>query len=476
MKAYMNEAIKNTSHYLQQFAKIESSSLQQQPTWLKEIRKSAIEKFSKQGFPHCQQEDWKYTNISAIEKRHFVATVNDTAINVDEILNCHRIPGSLTLVFINGHFSKSHSHIAPIESDILITSLMDALNRFPEKIQQFFNADSSTEMNSDQSNGFTALNTALMQDGAFIYFPDNAIFEKPIQLLHIAIPDFENAALESKSTLISPLHLIYAGKNTGFTLIENHVSTDQPLSPTPTATTLASENTTYLSNTMTKIILDENSQLEYIKSQQEDLNSYHIGTLSIHQKKNSRCIAHAISLGARLHRQTIYIDLAAEGAACTLNGFYFGQGKQHVDYHTTIDHLKPHTSSKECFKGILDDKSRGVFSGKVIVRKDAQKIDSQQSNHTLLLSDDAEIDTKPQLEIDADDVKCSHGATVGQLDESALFFLRSRGLSEDSARSLLIYAFANTVLKGITIKPIHNYLLQLFLHRLSTDLATRELL
>jgi Fe-S cluster assembly protein SufD len=471
----MNEVTTATSHYIKQFAEQDKSSLQQEPAWLQNIRKSAMNDFSKRGFPHSRDEDWKYTNISAIEKRPFFPVITNEKLDLDETIKHHTLPGTLLLVSINGHISKKHSFIADTHKPTIAISIVDAIKLYPEKVEPFFNIENSLRLaTAHSSNSFSDLNTALMQDGTFIYIPDNYSLELPIQLLHIATPAHETSKGVTESTLISPINLIYVGKNSRLTLIENFISTDSHHSKKCDQALF--ETTPYLTNTITKIRLDESAHIEHLKCQQENISSYHIGTLSIHQMLNSQCVSHAVSIGARLYRQAIDVYLDAEGATCHLNGFYFEQGKQHVDYHTTIDHLQPHTTSKECFKGILDDKSRGVFNGKIIVRKNAQKINSEQTNHTMLLSDDAEIDTKPQLEIEADDVKCMHGATVGQLDESALFFLRSRGLSEESARSLLIHAFANTFLNQISFAATRDYIQQLLLDRLPAGDAVRELL
>ena len=256
-----------------------------------------------------------------------------------------------------------------------------------------------------------------------------------------------------------PRNLVVMAEQSEATLIESYVGLD---------------DADYFTNAVTEISLADNAILKHYKVQQESLNAYHIGSLNAWQGKNSQLESHSVSLGGALVRNDIHSQLDAEGANIVMNGLYMTSGRQHVDNHTRVDHLKPHTYSTENYRGVLNDRSRAVFNGKVVVHKQAQKIDAHQNNANLLLSDDAEIDTKPELEIYADDVKCSHGATVGQLDENMLFYLRSRAIDEETARSLLTYAFADEVISKIEFMPIRNRLEYLVVGQLPDAALIRE--
>jgi Fe-S cluster assembly protein SufD len=277
-----------------------------------------------------------------------------------------------------------------------------------------------------------ALNAAFMSDGAYIYLPDDAVIEDPVHLLFITTNQDEPLA-------VYPRVFVEAGANTRLTVVESYGSRGE------------SQN---LTNTLTEIVAQAQARIEHYKIQRESVSNYHLGKVCIEQGRGAQIISYSIALGAALARNDIAVRLGVEGAAVTLNGLYMVRGRQHVDHHTRIDHLSPHTSSEEFYRGVLDGYARAVFNGKVVVHEGAQKTDARQANQNLLLSRNAEVDTKPELQIYANDVKCSHGATVGSLDENALFYLRSRGINQDTARSLLTYAFAEEVLKGIGLAPI----------------------
>jgi Fe-S cluster assembly protein SufD len=276
------------------------------------------------------------------------------------------------------------------------------------------------------------LNTAFLWDGAFLSVRQGVILENPVQLLFIQTDREQMYASQ-------PRNLIVAGIDSQFKIVETYIGLG---------------NNTYLTNSVTELILGDHSVVEHEKCQAENINAYHIGTTYVQMNAASQYTSNAISLGGAIVRNSIIARLDAEGSECTLNGLSLGRGTQVIDNHTVIDHRKPHCSSHELYKSILDDGSKGVFNGKVFVRKDAQKTDAKQTNKTLLLSDDATMNTKPQLEIFADDVKCTHGATIGQLDDEQLFYLRSRGIDLDAARDILTSAFASDVIDRITIEPL----------------------
>jgi len=411
----------------------ESKSL----AWLAAHRQCAFDQFQENGFPTRRHENWKYTDVSRITKTGFVtANSADNVIQADELdklkfntENCHE------LVFINGQFSVEHSDIGSLDDQVVIGSLRDALKNTPELIENHFNQFVS-EDHARENHIFAALNTAFFCDGAFIYVPDNVVIEDPIIIYYIS----SNNEVKLVTT---PRNLIIMGKNAQANVIESFHGLKGVVSFT---------------NTITEIETADGSVLEHYKIQQENTDSFHIGGTHIKQHRNSRVESHSISLGAAIARNDIVTDLAGEGAEIILNGLYMGDGRQHVDNHTLVNHAKPHTRSDEYYRGVLDGHAQGVFNGKVIVHKDAQKTDAAQSNANLLLSDHAEIDTKPELEIYANDVKCSHGATVGQLDKNMLFYLRSRGLDADTAKSLLTFAFVDNVIRRIKFAPVREQL------------------
>ena len=282
---------------------------------------------------------------------------------------------------------------------------------------------------------FTALSTAYIKDGAFIYVPEGIILEDPVHVLFVASVDEE--------ILIQPRNLFIAGKNSQVMLIEHYACTKENI---------------YFTNTVTEIVAEENATVDHIKIQNESKSAFHIARMEVEQERSSNFTSNMISLGGDISRNDFNTKFNNEGGEASLNGLFLTEGKQLFDVHSLIDHAKPFCNSHEHYKGILDDKSRGVFNGKVIVRPDAQKTNAFQENNNIILSRDALVNTKPQLEIFADDVKCSHGATIGQLDMESLFYLKSRGIGDDIARGILLHAFASDVIKSIKLEPIRNFI------------------
>jgi len=405
--------------------------------WLTAHRQSAFDQFQEAGFPTRRHENWKYTDVSRITKTGFViANPTHNVIQADELdsLKFNTV-NSHELVFINGQFSAEHSDIGSLDEHVVIGSLRDALKNTPELIENRFN-QFANEDHARENHSFAALNTAFFHDGAFIYVPDNVVIEEPIVLYFVS-------SNTEQTLTTAPRNLIIIGKNAQASVIESFHGLQGVVSFT---------------NTITEIETADGAILEHYKVQQENTDSFHVGGMHLKLHRNSRIESHSISLGGAIVRNDIVTDLAGEGAEIILNGLYMGDGRQHVDNHTLVNHSEPHTRSDEYYRGVLDGRARGVFNGKVVVHKDAQKTDAAQSNANLLLSDHAEIDTKPELEIYADDVKCSHGATVGQLDKNMLFYLRSRGLDADTAKSLLTFAFADEVIRRIKFAPIREQL------------------
>ena len=401
--------------------------------WLSAHRQSAFDQFQETGFPTRRHENWKYTDVSPITKTGFVLANADHKLigkgDLDTILYGQK--NSHEVVFINGQFSSEHSNIGTLPDNVIIGSLREALINTPELLETSLN-----QCIESKHHLFAALNTAFFNDGAFICAPDNIAIEEPIILYFIS-------SLTDESLAMAPRNLIVMGKNAQANVIESFHGLEGVVSFT---------------NTITEIETAEGALLEHYKIQQDNTDSFHIGGTHLKQHRNSRVESHSISLGGSVVRNDIVTELADEGAEVVLNGLFMGNGRQHVDNHTLVNHSKPNTQSEENYRGVLDGRSQGVFNGKVIVHKDAQKISAAQSNANLLLSDHAEIDTKPELEIYADDVKCSHGATIGQLDKNMLFYLRSRGLDEATDRSLLTFAFADDIIRRIKFAPIREQL------------------
>jgi Fe-S cluster assembly protein SufD len=419
--------------YLKSFTQQESALNANAPAWLPKLRRAAIESFAELGFPSTHDEEWIYTNVTPLASTSFVpAHVKLSSELRQEIqklpladLDCSR------LAFLNGCYVPELSKLHGTPPGLKAGSLASAWKNHGVLLERHLGryADSKT-------HAFVALNTAFFEDGAFIEVPEGAVLQRPLHILQISFG-------AGRTTLSHPRNLILVGDNGQATIIETFVS--------------LGEDTTF-TNTVTEIVAGEGSLVDYCKVQQESDKAYHYGRVQVQQERSSSAATHSIQLGGALTREEVYAVLGGEGAESLLHGLYVISGHQHVDNHTIIDHAKAHCSSREIYKGVLDGKSQGVFNGKIVVRPDAQKTDSKQSNKNLLLSEDAIINTKPQLEIFADDVKCTHGATVGQIDPEAVFYLRSRGIGAGEAKKLLTYAFANDVMERIKYQPLREKL------------------
>lgn len=416
--------------YLEEYARSASAAV---PPWLAERKRSGIEVFSARGFPTLRDEDWKYTDVGAIARRRFrTADPSLNGIGRDSV-DALRL-GDLDrheMVFVHGRRAVNLAGAMQASGGLDLRSLRESVADGGAALEQHLarSADAA-------KNPFVALNTALFNDGAFLSVGDGAVIEAPIHLMFLGGNSREAVASY-------PRNLIILGRNARATVIETYSGiNDAP----------------YLTCAVTEIVLGPGATLEHYKIQQEGGQGLHVGALAVVQDRDSRLESHSISLGGALSRGDIHTRLAAPGAEASLNGLYVAGGRQHVDHHTRIDHEMPRTRSDENFRGVLDGRSRGVFNGKVVVHKDAQKSDARQSNANLLLSDDAEVDTKPELEIYADDVKCSHGATVGRLDQGMLFYLRTRAIPAATARSLLTFAFAEDVISRIRLSAIRSRL------------------
>jgi len=427
------QAKKDTDPYLSSFAQLQKELEGKQPAWLGRIRKAAILRFSDLGFPTSRQEEWKYTEVAPIRRTLF----RPAAYELDG-LSTERLTG-LTfcnlqcprLVFLNGHYSAELSSLKGLPKTVQVQSLAEVLKQSPDLVKPHLTRHARYE-----DHPFVALNTALIQDGALVHVPKGEVLQEPIHLLFLSTAAEEAVA-------VHPRNLILVDDNSQVTIVESYIGLHKGV---------------YFTNSVTEIVAAENTVVDHYKLHQESKKAFHIATMQVYQDRSSSVRTFNATLGGKLTRNEVNVVLDGEGAECGLEGLYLISGRQHVDNHTRLEHAKPHCDSREMYKGILDEKATGVFHGRIVVRPGAQKTDSKQTNNNLLLSDEALINTKPQLEIYADDVKCTHGATIGQLDPDALFYLRSRGIDQTTARSLLIYAFASQVVNRIKVEQVRTEL------------------
>jgi Fe-S cluster assembly protein SufD len=419
--------------YLSYFTDFENNLNGGKAKAVHELRKSAISNFSELQFPTLKDEEWKYTNISPLLKHNFVPSQKspeDINVKVHQFL-FDMMEHSL-IVFVNGVFSKTLSKVKDLPEGVIVNSLAEEIKKNNPIVKKHLGkyADFKNHI-------FTSLSTAFVHDGAFIYVPERKIIEDPIHILFLSITD-------NNKIIVQPRNLFVADKNSQSTIIEHYAALNN--------------QSVYFTNSVTEVVTAENVFLDHIKLQEESRKAYHIGRMDVHQERNSNFVSHLISFGAEICRNDFNSRFDGEGGESMLNGLYLVESAQLFDAHTLIDHAKPHCNSHEHYKGILMDSSRGVFNGKVIVRKDAQKTNAFQENNNIILSNNALVNTKPQLEIFADDVKCSHGATIGQLDNDAMFYLKSRGIGDDKVKAILIHAFASDVVRYIKINAVREYI------------------
>ncbi|MCX7096715.1 MAG: Fe-S cluster assembly protein SufD [Methylococcales bacterium] len=403
--------------------------------WLQQLRQQALAEFSVQGFPSPRAEEWRYTNVSAIEKKLFAPVAKLTGGAIDrEWLTSQQLADVWSVVLVDGHFSAELSVLAGLPDSVVVLGMADALAKQPDCLEAYLNKGVN-----NQEHGFIAFNTAWFSDGVLLHIPAKLALEKPVQILHVAT---------HAEALISTRTVLIADDHAQASVIETFVGFDNA----------------YLTAAVTEVFVGENAGITLTKVQCESAKAYHFGGTYVKQARDARFTHHNFAFGGLLARSDIHTDLGL-ASECELFGLYLGVNRQHIDNHTRINHLKPHAVSRELYKGVLDDRARGVFQGRVIVALDAQHTDSQMNNRNLLLSSDAEADTKPQLEIYADDVKCGHGVTVGQLDEKSIFYLQSRCIDEETARNMLTFAFANEMVDKIKIKSLHDLVLEQVLLR-----------
>jgi len=412
---------------------LEAAAIPGEPAWLTSARQTALARFSKMGLPTVKDEDWRFTNLAPLAGLSF-APVPDLTHSPISKETFSRLPfsglGGSRLVFVNGHFSSGLSSIVGEEEGVKIMGLADAVAAEPALVERHL-----FRLAQKNATPFASLNAALFEDGAFIHVPKGRK-AGPVNLFYISTPD-------ASGKTVCPRSLIILENGAQATVTESYLSVG---------------DARCLTNSVTELVMGDNATAEYLKFQDESRDSFHLATVAVSAGRDSHVRLHSMAFGGKLSRTNIQATLAGEGVECVLNGLYLVGDEQLADHYMIVDHAVPHGTSHEYFNGIFAGRSKGVFHGRIIVRPDAQKTDAKQTNKNLLLSDDATVDTKPQLEIYADDVKCTHGATVGQLSEEAIFYLRSRGIPVDKARQMLIHAFAGEIMDRILCEPLREEL------------------
>lgn len=419
----MSDVMEQHDLYVASFRALEREFAARNPQWLLRLREEAIHSFARLGFPTVHDEEWRFTNLTPLTRVMFQAAPDETDTWSGQGLE-EAMPGDSEhrLVFVNGFYCERLSAVSGLPQEIEARNLT-AL--FQEK-------DGAAEAHlaryaDHRKRPFVALNTALWRDGAYLRFPKGTVLDHPVHVVHVSTA--------GEAPLVSfPRNLIVAERETQVAVVESYLGLGQGVSFT---------------DAVTEVVVGENAVFDHYKLQRENERSFHIGALQIYADRSANAASCSVSLGGRVVRNEVAGVLDAEGAECALHGLYLARGREHVDNHTTLDHAKPHGSSHELYHGILADHATAVFNGRIIVRPGAEKTDAVQRNRNLLLSPNAVIDTKPQLEIYNNDVRCTHGATIGQLDSEALFYLRSRGIGAAEARDILIYAFAADVVERV---------------------------
>lgn len=419
-------------------------------TWLDQLRDDGAARFAELGLPNARDENWRYTNLRKISRDFPLPALggNATAAKLDTIagFDSHR------LSFIDGVFDLANSNVGDLPAGVTVASLRQVLEQNPEQLEALLGAQISAESGSGE-DGLRALNTAFLNDGAVILVPDNMQLQKPIELI------FATSENRQQTTLLR--NVLSVGRGASASVVERYVGAG---------------GAKPLTHAVSEVSLADNAALRHVRIQDESDDANHLGGTWVGVGRDGRYYHTVAAIGGALMRHDLQVRLNDRGAHCQLHGLVLGADRRHVDNHTTIEHVAPHCTSDEHYRSVLNDRSRSIFHGRIRVHKDAQKTDAHQLNKSLLLSDDAEADSKPQLEIYADDVKCSHGATIGQLDENSKFYLRSRGIDSNTAQALLTLAFAQEVLTDLGIEAVRQYLAKAVIHRLIPNALIDETL
>ena len=438
----MSEA---SQHYAEQFSTLRATLPGAKLPWVAQLRDDAMTQFTVEGMPTRKIEDWKYTNLSALDATKFMpAEACENGVSRDSLPTL--IGAEHRLVFVNGRFRADLSAVCLPPQGVVVGRLADILESDPQSLTEFLGR-------AGEADGLPmlALNTAMMTDGLYLRLDDGVDLASVIEVIHVSVGGAAPSAH-------FPRNLIVAGAGSHVTIIEHHIGDGEAT----------------FANVVTEIIAGEGAGIRHCKVQDEGSQAYHIATLQVRLAKDASLDSFYFASGAKLSRNEIRVRLDGEGADCRLYGAYMMKDRQHADHTTLIDHAAAHTTSREIYKGVLDGRARAVFQGKILVRPDAQKINGHQLSRTLLLSNRAEIDTKPELEIHADDVKCSHGATTGEIEEEALFYLRARGIPEEQARGMLVEAFLREVIDGIALTGLREPLADRIAHWMDSRNQTAE--
>jgi Fe-S cluster assembly protein SufD len=436
----MTVEIAQLENYLDSFTDFAKQTAESTPLWLRELRGAAFERFCAVGFPTTHDEDWRFTNLSALVRTPFhLARGSAGAMTASDLEPWHMKGVLARIVFLDGRFAPGLSTWSVLPKGVSLNGLRNTIATCPKVL-----ADHLGHYLNIERDPFCALNTAFAEDGAYVHVGKGVMVAQPIHLLFISKSNADCAMTHVRN-------LIVVEEEGQASIVEEYISWGA--------------ETPALSNAVTELVAGGNATVTHTMIEREHLQTFNFSTLRVEQGRNANITSHSILVGGALVRNNVHPVLAGEGAECLINGLYIGRGRQLLDNYMLVEHARPHCSSRQFYNGILDDHSHGVFHGRIIVHKDAQKTDAKQTNRNLLLSDDAQIDTTPQLEIYADDVKCTHGATIGQIEESALFYLRSRGISEADARQILLQAFAGECLDRLA-GSVRDYCESIVLERL----------
>jgi Fe-S cluster assembly protein SufD len=431
--------------YLEGFERLLADLGSREPERIGKLRRAAADRFAALGFPTTRQEEWRFTNVAPIAGAAFDLEPTSDGVSTED-LEPFLYEGTQQLVLVNGRFVPELSNIEELPEGVVVSNLEEAWKSHPELIEPHLGFAKFNE------HPFVALNTALHRDGAFLFFPKGVVVEKPINIIHLGKTGGEPFAC-------FPRFLMVAEESSQATVVEQYGTIGEGA---------------YFTCPVTEVVVGPNSSIDHYKLQRESTDAFHVATFQLLQDRDSNFSSHSISWGGGLVRNDVNAVLDGEGCESTLNGLYMVEGTQLVDNHMRVEHAKAHCDSHELFKGILEGHARAVFNGRIYVHKGAQKTDAKQTNRNLLLSKNAVANSNPQLEIFADDVKCTHGSTVGQLDDLAVFYLRSRGIGEEAARSLLTYAFAADIVERIKVPAVRRDLEEFLFRRLPKGDVVRQ--
>ena len=436
----MTATLESISPQVAVLAELARGAISKGPAFFRLQREAALARFLSLGIPTTKHEDWKFTRLTDLVNTTFALPDGKSKIRADEAaafavpgLSCH------TLVFVDGRYAPQLSSIHRLPDGVRVCTLHEACISDLATVEKHLGKQANI-----QTKTFEALNTAFLEDGVFVHIPRGKIIDDPIHVLSIATAG-------ATPFITNPRNLIVAGDNTQFSLIEHYV---------------AAGDGAYFTNALTEIVLGDNAHAAHYLIEEESAKAFQVSSLHVRIGRASNIDSHSVLLGGAIVRNEVAPTLDGEGGNCLVNGLFVGLASQHLDNFMLVKHMKPNCESHQFYNGILNDQSHGVFSGRIFVDQIAQKTDAKQTSANLLLSDDAQIDTKPQLEIYADDVKCTHGATIGQLDEDALFYLRSRGISPKAAQAMLVFAFASETFARMKLEPIREMLERKMLSRL----------